>query len=221
MKDYAPQEGGFPDPLQKGGNFSSAGREADEAVAAFLEARDEQTESYEETGLPIGSEPLIDERTKSFWKNALGAARRHKTKLIVGSAVAALGYQTITGSTDELLEDIRQAEPWVWKAWSTSVAAYIGSGVTMLAAAGSKVRNPFKIKNEMPLVAEKLRSSPVVKTSFGVNLASGIGAGVFAAYGIVETLPPSAWGSLFYPAADIYSTVAIRAAAYKYIKDKR
>jgi hypothetical protein len=143
--------------------------------------------------------------------------RRHKTEILLGSAVAGLGYSALAGDTGKILDAAREELPWVGTAWGGSMAVYAASAAYVLYSAGRSVnvKNIFgNFREEMGHARGKIRSDRLTKTAFWTNAVAGVTAGVVASAGIVETLPPSAWGALAVPFADMYGTVALRKAIY-------
>jgi len=149
--------------------------------------------------------------------------KRHKTGVLLGSALAGTAISVATGGGGEIVDDVKENAPWVVSAYTASMVGYFASAATMLAKAGqSSLRRIFGFnKNDLVGVSDDLRNSPTMKTAFWVNGGSALSAAGVATAGIVETLPPTAWGALAIPAVDIYSTIALRKWLYgKVIRKK-
>jgi hypothetical protein len=150
--------------------------------------------------------------------------KQHKSKLALSTALASTAYATIesilTGGSKNIVHQASKELPWIAGAYTGSWVGIVATAGAMLLAAGrglsfEKVRH---FKRELPYIAEKARESRTVKAAFWGNAVSALGAASIATVGILEALPPSAWGALAIPAADIYSTVVLRKWLYGKIK---
>lgn len=176
----------------------------------------------EEVSAPVQQEtvplPAIDLEPRSnmlsFAGNAIARAVRSKKALMLATAAGVIGYEEATGSFGQLVQNVSENAAWVGTAYGASHVAYAAGAAIMLAGAGAASRNPFKFKQFLPQIAERIRDNNIVRTGFWLNRVSALGAAAVVSTGVVETLPTQAWYALALPALDVLSTVAIGRALY-------
>lgn len=199
----------------------SVGSEIQDQTAANAEPSPEDTEPDEASLQPDESQeaPTDQEqqaRLLGFFSRAVQWARAHKTALALSSAGAGIAYTVGTGAGGELMQNIQENSSWIIPAYTTSMTAFVGGAVAMAAAVGGRVRQ--FLRPQATLEQVRPGQETLLKTGFWLNTAGALGAASVAAAGVVETLPPAAWGVLAIPAIDIYTTAVTRNWLYSKIK---
>jgi hypothetical protein len=160
----------------------------------------------------------VEER--SLARRGLDWAVRQKNRLLLGSAVVGMTYSAASGEAGEIIDNAKEHLPYIATLYGGSLAVYGASAAVMVAAAGGRIENWRNLKEEMSTLAGRARDSAVVRWAFRTNATSAVTAAGVAAYGVVETLPPTAWSALAIPAIDIYSTVVTRKWLYDKSQDQ-
>lgn len=157
-------------------------------------------------------------KASSRYERIVDSVDRHKTKLILGAAAISL---TLTISLDPLGETkdkVIDAAPWVGGGILASEALWIGGAAMMLAAVGKTIKNPLKIRKQVPELAQKADSSKLFKAGFYINTTGAVGDFAVLSVGVMNKLPVHSWGVLGIALADLGITIAVRRAIYKGIK---
>jgi hypothetical protein len=89
----------------------------------------------------------------------------------------------------------------------------------MLAAVGNKIRNPLKIKQHVPELAEHANNSLLFRAGFWTNTAAAIGQTAVLVAGVTSELPVKSWGILSFAVADFALTISVRRAIKRGVKD--
>lgn len=144
----------------------------------------------------------------------------HRRSIVLCTALGSVALTTLTGRVSEIIDNASVELPWVVPVYATSLSIYFGSAALMLAAAGRTTRDVFRFDRQLSQIAEQVRESHAMQVGFWANTCSALTAAGVAVAGIVETLPPTAWGTLVIPAADVYSTVILRGWLYGKIRSK-
>lgn len=145
---------------------------------------------------------------------------RYKRKIILGSAIGSMAILTATGAVGDTIAQLDEVDPAIGAAYGAGITAHVGGLAMMLTAAGQKInyKNLRNFKQEMTNFASKIRESNLMKLGFWTNTTGAVEAASVAAYGMIDTLPPTSWGLLAIPALDLYSTAIVRSRMYPYLR---
>lgn len=134
--------------------------------------------------------------------------QRHKTKLAIGAGAVSLAAPVAFRQVGEMINAVVESAYWAGPVATATGATYIGGAAVMLGAAGSKIRNPFKIHQELSKL-KKAQGTRAMRTGFLMNAGGAYGlAGVEIA--AIINLPPSSWCLLAVPVTDaVLTTVRI------------
>jgi len=155
-------------------------------------------EGYLKMSNPNAPEIALDKVDSKSWY------QRHKVKLAVGAGAISLAAPVAFQQVEEMIDAVVESAHWAAPGMSVAFAAYAGGAALMLAAAGSKIRNPFKIHLEFSRL-RKAQGSRTMQAGFLTNAAGAYGLGGIE-FAAVLNLPPSSWGLLAIPAADLALT---------------
>lgn len=150
---------------------------------------------------------------------AAGWWKRNNAKVYLGLAAAGLtgtGVGVANGSFETIVSDVKDEAPWVGPALIGSEALFIGGLAGMAAGAGKEIGNPFTIRRRMPEILAGAVDNKAVKAGLAVNTLGALGTAGVVASAAVKALPPETWpAALGFATADMASTIALRAGAYK------
>jgi len=143
-----------------------------------------------------------------------GWFRRNRAKLAIGATALSLGTLAFNPLGDTA-EKVKEVAPWVAPGMLVGEAMWIGGAAMMLAATGSEVgKNPLKIKDRIPEIAQKANNSNMFKAGFVINTVGAVGEFVIPAIAVTRELPVESWGILGFSLLDLGVTIAVRKAIY-------
>jgi hypothetical protein len=125
---------------------------------------------------------------------------------------------TVADPFEETRGQLADAAKWVVPGVLVGEVAWIGGAAMMLAAVGSKIWNPFKIKKMMAEIAEKANDSKLFQAGFWVNTTAAVSQFGIITGGVVTELPPRSWGLAGFGIVDLAATIAVRRAIRRGIK---
>jgi hypothetical protein len=137
---------------------------------------------------------------------------RHKTALLVGAAAISTAITLASDPLETTKERVFEAAPWVASGLAAGEVFWIGGAAMMLAAVGNKVRNPLKIKQRVPELAEHANNSLLFRAGFWTNTFAAVGQTAVLVAGVTSELPVKSWGLLSFAAADFALTISVRRA---------
>lgn len=149
------------------------------------------------------SQTIGEEKSPSWlsWLN------RHKVKLAIGAIVVGTLFSPIGETVDEL----KHNAPWITGAALATEIGWLGGAAMMLAAAGKKIGNPFKLRSRWNEIKENPVDTALFKSGLYVNGASALALAGVVIGGSVTTLPAEAWPApMALAAVDIAGTIAFR-----------
>ena len=144
---------------------------------------------------------------------------RQKTKLAIAATAASVGITFVESPISETKDQLVDAAKWVVPSFAACEVFWIGGGAMMLAAIGSKIKNPLQVKKLVPEIAEKANDSLLFRSGFWINSTAAVGQfGVLTA-GVTTELPARSWGLAAFGLVDLAVTIAVRRAIRKGIKN--
>jgi len=141
-----------------------------------------------------------------------------KTKLAIAATATSIGLTFIDSPISETADRITSAAKWMIPSLIMGEVAWIGGGAIMLAAVGSKIKNPFKIKKMVPEIAERANDSLLFKSGFWVNTIAAVAEFGIMTAGVTSEFPVRSWGLASFGLADLAVTIAVRRAIRKGIR---
>jgi hypothetical protein len=169
-----------------------------------------------ETGVPspISSvDQLMDQMAERDGVQ-VGWLSRNKTKL----AIAAAALTFVDSPISETADRIESAAAWMVPALTAGEVAWIGGGAMMLAAVGSKMKNPFKIKKMVPEIAERANNSILFRSGYWINTIAAVSEFGILTVGVTTEFPVRSWGLASFGFIDLAATYFVRRAIRKGIK---
>lgn len=111
------------------------------------------------------------------------------------------------------IDRLKEVGPWVAIGLLASEALFILGLAVMAATVGVKLgANPLKWRSHFEAILAKLNRTPLFWVGLALNTIGALGTGVVLLIATLTGLPPSAWGLLVLPLADLSLTAAVRAA---------
>ena len=130
--------------------------------------------------------------------------QRYKVKLAVGAGAISLAAPLAFNQFNEMVDAAKESAHWVAPGMTITFIAYTAGFAIQATAAGMKIKNPFKLREDPSMLSEA-KGTPAMRTGFVMNAAGAYGlAGIETA--AIMHLPPSSWGMLAYPIADMALT---------------
>lgn len=163
-------------------------------------------------GSELVSAVVKEVESAGWWK-------RHNAKVYLGLAAAGLvgtGVGVANGSFESITSDVKSEAPWAVPALIGSEALFIGGLAGMAAGTGKEIGNPLTIRRRMPEILAAAVDNKAIKAGLAVNTLGALGTAGVVAGAAVKALPPETWpAALGFATADVASTLALRAGAYK------
>lgn len=111
------------------------------------------------------------------------------------------------------IDRVKEVGPWVAIGLLVSEALFILGLAIMAATVGVKLGlNPLRWRGQFDAILAKLDRTPLFWVGLALNTIGALGTGVVVLIATVVGLPPTAWGLLVLPLADLSLTAAVRAA---------
>lgn len=171
------------------------------------------SETPTETAAVSPASAAVKEVENSSW------IQRNSGKVYLGLAAAGLTGTVVgvaNGSFSNIVEDVKEEAPWAVSAFIASEAVFVTGVAGMVVGAGKEIGNPLTLRSRKNEILASALDSKTFKAGLMANYIGAIGSAGVVAGAAVEALPPSTWpAALGWAAADVASTVATRAGAYK------
>lgn len=111
------------------------------------------------------------------------------------------------------IDRVKEVGPWVAIGLVVSEILFVIGLAVMAGTVGVKLGfNPLKWRSQFDVILAKLDRSPLFWVGLVINTIGAIGTGVVVLIATLTGLPPTAWGLLVLPLADLSLTAAVRAA---------
>ncbi|OGL25976.1 hypothetical protein A3E49_02485 [Candidatus Saccharibacteria bacterium RIFCSPHIGHO2_12_FULL_49_19] len=136
--------------------------------------------------------------------------KRHKTKMAVGAAALSLALPMAFQPMSENRKIATEAAPWVATGLVASEAVLLGGAAIMLAAAGSRIGNPLRIRGNLHRLKDA-NGTNAMRVGYAVHIAGAASWDAVLSVGVLE-LPKASWGLMAIPAYSVAIT-GVRAVA--------
>lgn len=143
---------------------------------------------------------------------------RHLNKILIGCAALSVGYTVVSDDLGDLKDDVVEAAPWIGTGVIASEVAFIGGLALMGASVGASIKNPLKLRQELPEMVSKANDSRLFKAGFWLNTSGAVGDFGVLSVGILKEMPPSSWGVLGLTLTDLAGTIGVRKWALESMK---
>jgi len=128
---------------------------------------------------------------------------------LIGLSLASLALSPL-GS---LIDRVREIGPWVGLGLIVSEVLFVVGLAIMAWSVGVRMgSNPLRWRDRLETVLASLDRSSVFWVGLAINTVGAAGTAIVIVAAVLGGLPPSAWGLLLLPMADLSLTVAVRAA---------
>ena len=144
---------------------------------------------------------------------------KQKSKLAMAVTAASIGLTLVDSPLSETKDRIVEASTWMAPSLLAGEIVWIGGGAMMLAAIGSKVKNPFKIKKMIPEIADKANNSFLFRAGYLINTTAAIAEFGISTVGVTTEFPVSSWGLSSFGFIDLAATYFVRRAIRRGIKN--
>lgn len=117
------------------------------------------------TGKPVEFvEPTVhNESVEPAEADRPGFFKRYRGRLALGAFAVSMGATLAFNPLDETLQDIKQEAPAVAAEMLAMEALWLGGAAMMVSAVGGEVKNPLKLKQQIPALAQRANDSKLFK----------------------------------------------------------
>lgn len=143
-----------------------------------------------------------------------------KTHIAIGIAGLSLAATLSNNPMSELKDDVIAAAPWVGGGVAASEVAFATGAAMMAGSVGSKIGNPWTIKERIPDIAQRAQDSKLFWTGFWTNTTGAVGDFAVISAGVLKEMPVESYPLLALTLADLGMTVAVRKALKSGIRNK-
>ncbi|MEM7323854.1 MAG: hypothetical protein AAF531_12275 [Actinomycetota bacterium] len=120
------------------------------------------------------------------------------------------------------IDRVKEVGPWVAAGLLASEALFVLGLALMAATVGVKLGpNPLRWRSQFDTILAKLDRTPMFWVGLILNTVGALGTGVVILIAVLTGLPPTAWGLLVLPLADLSLTAAVRAAVVGGVRGHR
>lgn len=165
--------------------------------------------TYEITQAERGKE---QPKESNWWTRVKEFAGRHKGKAALGAAATSLALTFTTSTMGQIEHDAANSWPWFVAGGVTDTIMVAGLGMMAAGVRSDAWKHPLKLRSRLPELANQANESAAFRNGFKVNYAGALATSAVMIAGIVDVLPPTAWGTLAFPLLDAAATVTLRTA---------
>ncbi len=135
-----------------------------------------------------------------------------KRVLLVVAVLFSVVSAVVFGA--DVVSDLRRHAPWALASYSAAHALFLGGAVVMLAGAGAATRNPLRLRENLPLLRQRIGQSRTVRVGFWTNLVGAVAAAAVVIAAVVIALPWQSWGLGAIALLDLGATLVVRKAIW-------